>query len=68
MSQTPIELKASELTADGGFFCPSARAGMTLWNTHPRVYLDVASSGEARCPYCSTVYRLQAGEVLAHGH
>ena len=68
MSQAPIELKASELTAEGGFFCPRPRAGMTLWNTHPRVYLDVGSTGEARCPYCGTVYRLKAGEVLAHGH
>jgi uncharacterized Zn-finger protein len=68
MSQPPIELAASELTADGGFFCPSPRAGMKLWNTHPRVYLDVGSTGKARCPYCGTVYQLKAGEVLAGGH
>ena len=29
-----------------------------LWNTHPRVYLPVEMTGEARCPYCSTLYRL----------
>ncbi len=68
MSQAPIELQASELTADGGVFCPSPRADMKLWNSHPRVYLDVASTGEARCPYCGTLYRLKAGEVMAHGH
>jgi uncharacterized Zn-finger protein len=41
---------------------------MKLWNTHPRVYLDVGSTGKARCPYCGTVYQLKAGEVLADGH
>mgnify|MGYP000008093297 FL=1 len=41
---------------------------MKLWNSHPKVYLDVAKTGEARCPYCGTVYRLKAGEVVAHGH
>ncbi|MCX7861308.1 MAG: zinc-finger domain-containing protein, partial [Chloroflexus sp.] len=29
-----------------------------LWNSHPRVFLDVASTGQAQCPYCGTVYRL----------
>ena len=38
-----------------------------LWNTHPRVFLDVARTGEARCPYCGTVYKLKAGEHFS-GH
>ncbi len=29
-----------------------------LWNAHPRVYLPIRPGGEARCPYCGTVYRL----------
>ena len=29
-----------------------------LWNAHPRVYLPIAATGEARCPYCGTLYRL----------
>ena len=37
---------------------------MKLWNSHPKVYLDVARTGEAKCPYCGTVYRLKAGEML----
>jgi uncharacterized Zn-finger protein len=41
---------------------------MKLWNTHPKVYLDVAKSGQAKCAYCGTVYRLQAGEVVGHHH
>jgi uncharacterized Zn-finger protein len=33
--------------------------GMTLWNSHPRVYLPIEESGEARCPYCGAVYVLK---------
>ncbi|WP_456413624.1 zinc-finger domain-containing protein [Thiolapillus sp.] len=29
-----------------------------VWNLHPRVYLPIANSGEAVCPYCSTHYLL----------
>ncbi len=68
MSQAVIELAAKDLNALGGVFCPSPLADMKLWNSHPKVYLDVAKTGEARCPYCGTVYRLKAGEVVAHGH
>ena len=67
MSAT-VELLAKELNGHGGVFCPSPKADMKLWNTHPKVYLDVAKTGEARCPYCGTVYKLKAGEVVAHGH
>jgi len=63
-----IELAAADLNAHGGIFCPSPKADMKLWNSHPKVYLDVARTGEARCPYCGTVYRLKAGEALSHGH
>ena len=72
MSHTPpaavVELLASDLNRQGGVFCPSPEAHMKLWNTHPRIYLDVAHTGAAKCPYCGTVYRLKAGETVAHGH
>ena len=29
-----------------------------LWNTHPRVYLPIEKTREARCPYCGTLYKL----------
>ncbi|WP_456377818.1 zinc-finger domain-containing protein [Thiolapillus sp.] len=29
-----------------------------VWNLHPRVYLPMAKTGEAVCPYCSTHYLL----------
>lgn len=63
----PIELLAKDLNAQGGVFCPNPKAGMTLWNTHPRVYLKMAT-GEARCPYCGTLYRLKAGETVHSAH
>ncbi|TDQ41371.1 putative Zn-finger protein [Tepidicella xavieri] len=63
-----IEVAAKDLNAHGGVFCPSPLADMKLWNSHPKVYLDVAKTGQAKCPYCGTVYRLKAGETVAHGH
>ena len=37
--------------------CPTK--DMSLWNTHPRVYLSIEKHGEALCPYCGTTYRLK---------
>jgi len=37
--------------------CPTK--DMSLWNTHPRVYLPIEQRGEALCPYCGTTYRLK---------
>jgi uncharacterized Zn-finger protein len=62
--QTPIELSAKDLNAQGGIFCPSAKAGMAVYNNHPRVFLDVAKTGQAKCAYCGTQYKLKAGEVF----
>ena len=43
--------------ADLPLACPMP--GMSLWNSHPRVYLAVEASGSARCPYCGAVYFLK---------
>ena len=67
MSQATVELLAKDLNPQGCVFCPSPTADMKLWSGHPKVYLDVARAGEAKCPYCGTVYRLKAGEHF-HGH
>jgi uncharacterized Zn-finger protein len=40
---------------------------MALWSWHPRVFLDIAETGEAMCPYCGTLYKLEGGP-LAPGH
>ncbi len=37
--------------------CPMP--GMSLWNSHPRVYLFIEGHGYAKCPYCGTEYFLQ---------
>ena len=68
MSNSTIELLAKDLNAQGGVFCPNTKADMKLWNTHPKVYLDVARTGEAKCPYCGTVYKLKEGEHFGAGH
>jgi uncharacterized Zn-finger protein len=68
MSNKPIdvvELSAKDLQGHGAVFCPNPK--MPLWSTHPKVYIDVATTGEGKCPYCSTVYRLKAGEKV-HSH
>jgi uncharacterized Zn-finger protein len=63
-----IELSGQDLNHQGMVFCPNPKADMKLWSAHPKVYLDVARTGEAKCPYCGTVYKLKAGEVVAHRH
>jgi uncharacterized Zn-finger protein len=68
MSQAVVELLAKDLNAQGGVVCPNPGADMKIWNSHPRVFLDVGHSGQAKCPYCSTVYRLKEGEHFAGGH
>ena len=36
--------------------CPMP--GMDLWNSHPKVYLPIEKTGEAKCPYCGADYSL----------
>jgi uncharacterized Zn-finger protein len=59
MNETKIEVSAVELD-DASYksaYCPNPR--MPIWSSHPRIYLDFAANGEAKCPYCSTMYRLK---------
>lgn len=56
-----IEVTAADLP----LHCPTPE--MHLWNTHPRVFLDVAKTGQAQCPYCGTRFSLAGGPVKA-GH
>lgn len=32
---------------------------MSLWNSHPRVYLPIEATGEAKCPYCGADFLLR---------
>ena len=61
-----IEVGAADLQGPGVVYCPNPK--MPRWSNHPRVFLDVVTTGEAKCPYCSTVYRLKAGEKVHAGH
>ncbi len=45
-------------------YCPNP--AMPLWSWHPRVYLDVAPTGKAMCPYCGTRYELDRGTPIAN--
>ena len=68
MSNATVELLTADLNPQGGVFCPSPKADMKIWNSHPKVYLDVAKTGQAKFPYCGTLYKLKAGEVVGHHH
>jgi len=32
---------------------------MSLWDSHPRVYLPIETTGQAQCPYCGAEYVLK---------
>jgi uncharacterized Zn-finger protein len=65
-TQAAVEVTAKDLQGAGVVACPNPL--MALWSSHPRVFIDIASHGEGKCPYCGTVYRLKAGEKVAAGH
>jgi uncharacterized Zn-finger protein len=46
--------------ADLPLACPMP--GMSLWNSHPRVFLPIEAGGEVRCPYCGALYVLKQTE------
>jgi uncharacterized Zn-finger protein len=53
-AQNRYEVTAADLPLS----CPMP--GMSLWNSHPKVYLPIESTGEAVCPYCGAHYVLKA--------
>ena len=61
-----VEVAAKDLQGPGVVFCPNPK--MPLWSGHPRVYIDVATTGSGQCPYCSTLYKLKDGETLHAAH
>ncbi|MEN9704227.1 MAG: hypothetical protein RLZZ393_106 [Pseudomonadota bacterium] len=44
-------------TADLPLSCPMPE--MALWNSHPRVFLPIEKTGQAKCPYCGAEYSLR---------
>ena len=59
--ETVVEIDAGDLP----LHCPGPKS--TLWDAHPRVFLPIEAKGEARCPYCGTLYKLKnPGAARAH--
>jgi uncharacterized Zn-finger protein len=60
-----LDAKVVEVTAkDLPLHCPLP--SQKLWNMHPRVFLPIEMTGEARCPYCGTLYKLKGGAAGGH--
>lgn len=54
---TPNDREHYEVTRkDLPLHCPMT--GMSLWNSHPRVFLPIEATGYAKCPYCGAEYKL----------
>ncbi len=60
ITQRTVEVTAADLP----LFCPTA--DMSLWNSHPRVFIAVEQTGEARCPYCGTLYKFTGEPPRGH--
>ena len=41
--------------------CPMP--GMSVWNSHPKVYLPIEETGRAKCPYCGAEFSLQSEAI-----
>ncbi|HET7396208.1 MAG TPA: zinc-finger domain-containing protein [Gammaproteobacteria bacterium] len=55
--QTPNARRHYEVSRkDLPLHCPMS--GMSVWDSHPRVFIPVEATGEARCPYCGAEYTL----------
>ena len=53
----PNAQKQYEITKDDlPLHCPMD--GMSLWNSHPRVYISM-ESGHGKCPYCGADFILK---------
>jgi len=58
--QANAENRYQVTVADLPLSCPMP--GMSLWNSHPKVYLPVEATGEAKCPYCGALYLMAAAD------
>jgi uncharacterized Zn-finger protein len=55
-----VEVSAQDLQDHGVIFCPNPK--MSAWSTHPKIYINLSTTGEGRCPYCGTTYKLKASK------
>jgi len=61
-TESVVELDADDLPAH----CPNPK--MSIWSSHPRVFIDITHEGKGQCPYCGTVYALKPGAVVRPHH
>jgi uncharacterized Zn-finger protein len=59
-TQIPIEIDTKDLP----LHCPTGNT--KHWDLHPRVFLDIAHTGNAKCPYCGAEYQLKPGAKVGH--
>lgn len=56
-TKTPNAQSRYEVTrADLPLHCPMPNT--SLWNSHPRVFLPIETTGQSKCPYCGADYVL----------
>jgi len=66
VSKQDITQRYLEVTAhDLPLTCP--RPNMSIWDAHPKVSISLNNGGEARCPYCGTLYKFK-GELPKSHH
>ena len=51
-AQNHYEVSRSDLP----LHCPMPE--MSLWNSHPKVYLSIEVKSKSKCPYCGAEYTL----------
>ncbi len=57
-TRTPNDRRAIEISRSQlPLHCPTT--DMSLWNSHPRVFLPVEEKGQVTCPYCGTEFLLK---------
>jgi len=55
---TPNDRETYEISKEQlPLHCPLP--SMSLWNSHPQVFLPLEETGTASCPYCGTKYTLK---------
>ncbi|MDH5190018.1 MAG: zinc-finger domain-containing protein [Gammaproteobacteria bacterium] len=52
-TKSHYEIEKSDLP----LHCPMESS--PLWNSHPRVFLPIETTGKAKCPYCGAEYILR---------
>lgn len=45
-------------------FCPNP--AMPRWSSHPRVFLEFDQNGNAKCPYCGSLYHVNRQGASSH--